>query len=93
MTENDVNLTLVKIKDECEDIMDEVGSIQAGQTAADFEDSILVMKACRDSIDDNIEKLSERLRDLESKEVEFTKEVLGKCRPTSIEEIIKKAGV
>ena len=91
MTENEVGLTLVKIKDECEDIIDEVMSIQSGQTAADFEDAILVMKACRDSIDDNIDKLSERLRDLESKEVEFTEKVYDKWRPTSMEEIMKKA--
>ena len=93
MTENDVNLTLVKIKDECEDIMDEVGAIQAGQTAADFEDSILVMKACRDSIDDNIEKLEQHLRGMEADEVEKYKKIHDKWRPTSIEEIIKKAGV
>ena len=93
MTKRDITLPLGKIKGECEDIIDEIGSIQSGQSAADFEDAILVMKACRDGIDDNIEKLSERLRDLESKEVEFTKEVLDKWRPTSVEEIIKKAGV
>ena len=93
MTENDVNLTLVKIKDECEDIMDEVGAIQAGQTAADFEDSILVMKACRDGIDDNIEKLEQHLRGMEADEVEKYKKIHDKWRPTSIEEIIKKAGV
>ena len=70
MTENDTTITLVKIKDECEDIIDEIGSIQSGQSAADFEDSILVMKACRDGIDDNIEKLEQHLRGMESDEDE-----------------------
>ena len=69
MTENDTTLTLVKIKDECEDIIDEIGSIQSGQSDADFEDAILVMKACRDGIDDIIEKLEQHLRGMEADEV------------------------
>jgi hypothetical protein len=88
MTEKDTTLTLVKIKDECEDIIDEIGSIQAGQTAADFEDAILVMKACRDSIDENIEKLEQHLRGMESDEVAKYKKVYDKWRP--MEEITKK---
>jgi len=88
MTEKDTTLTLVKIKDECEDIIDEIGSIQSGQTAADFEDAILVMKACRDSIDENIEKLEQHLRGMESDEVAKYKKVYDKWRP--MEEITKK---
>jgi hypothetical protein len=91
MTENDTTLTLVKIKDECEDIIDEIGSIQSGQSAADFEDTLLVMKACRDGIDDNIEKLEQHLRGMESEEVEKYKKIYDKWRP--MEEITKKAGV
>ena len=91
MTENDTTLTLVKIKDECEDIIDEIGSIQSGQSAADFEDAILVMKACRDGIDDNIEKLEQHLRGMESEEVEKYKKIYDKWRPENMGEIMKKA--
>jgi|TARA_R100000656_G_C3852871_1_gene107995 hypothetical protein len=91
MTKRDITLPLGKIKGECEDIIDEIGSMQSGQSAADFEDTLLVMKACRDGIDEQLEKLDQHLRGLESDEVEFTKRAYDKWRPESMEEIMKKA--
>jgi len=91
MTKRDITLPLGKIKGECEDIIDEIGSMQSGQSAADFEDAILVMKACRDGIDDNIEKLEQHLRGMEADEVEKYKKIYDKWGPESMEEIMKKA--
>ena len=50
------------IKKECEDIIDEVSSIQAGQTISEFEDSILYIKAARHGIDIQLDHLDVSLR-------------------------------
>ena len=91
MTKRDITLPLGKIKGECEDIIDEIGSMQSGQSAADFEDTLLVMKACRDGIDEQLEKLEQHLRGMEEDEVEKYKKIYDKWGPESMEEIMKKA--
>ena len=88
MTEKDITTTLGIIKGECEDIIDEIGSMQSGQSAADFEDILLTLKACRDGIDEQLEKLEQHLRGMEEDEVAKYKKVYDKWRP--MEEITKK---